>query len=425
VSSQVNNNTISSDLPEISREELRRRLHDPALTIVDVLPPASYAAEHISGALSIPLEQLVSRAAELLPNRDAEIVVYCGKLSCERSPEALRHLQELGYSNVRDYPGGLADWIESGGPTENVAEKAAEAPSVPEPAPSLSSGPPLTVPPGGIVGRGPARVPTGQWDKQVLRLVERTSTLQLFLIWTVMIMLSGVVYWLGALLGEHGLLEEGAPVGVGLKGLTSALYFSFVTAISLGYGDIVPIGFVRVLAIAEGVAGLLVFGAVIAKFVSHKQDELVSEIHRVTFDDRLDRLQTNLHLVISEMLSVTAMFEAPHANLQRVSTRLDSAALIFLSEMRAIHDLLYQPRLAVEEGVLASILATLASALSVFSELLQGLPAEFGRSQPLAIAIENLTRMADEICGTCMTHDYTPRLVYWMDRIQATARTIK
>jgi hypothetical protein len=104
---------------------------------------------------------------------------------------------------------------------------------------------------------------------------------------------------------------------------------------------------------------------------------------------------------------------------------LDSAVRVFLGEMRAIHDLLYQPRLLVEEGVLAAILANLASALTVLSELLPCLPPEFARSQTLEIVFADLTRLAEDICGNCVPHDYTPRLVFWMDRIQATARTIK
>ena len=73
------------------------------------------------------------------------------------------------------------------------------------------------------------------------------------------------------------------------KGFASALYFSFVTATSIGYGDIVPVGGARVIAVAEAITALLVFGAVVAKFVSHRQEELVSEIHRFTFEERLDR----------------------------------------------------------------------------------------------------------------------------------------
>jgi len=421
VAPESNTAAILSDMPEISRDKLRRRLRDSSLTIVDVLPAESYAAAHIPGALSMPLELIASRARELLPNRDVEIVVYCGNLTCDRSERALQQLHELGYTNVRDYRAGIADWVESGEPTESVAETAPE----PDPSAATLAGPPLSVAPDGQVGRAPARLSQmRRWDNSVLDLIQERSALQLFLIWIGTVLLCGVAYWLAALAGEHGLVEGGRPVGVDLKGLASALYFSFVTATSIGYGDIVPVGIGRAIAVAEAVTALLAFGAVVAKFVSHRQEDLVSEIHRITFEERLDRVQTNLHMVITELLSIAAMCEA-QAPLNRITTRLESSALIFLGETRSIHDLLYQPRLIVEEGVLASILASLLSALTLMSELLIRLPSTFVRSQPLEIALGNLTRLAADICSNCVPHNYTPRLRFWMDRIQSTARTIK
>lgn len=287
------------------------------------------------------------------------------------------------------------------------------------------AGPPLSISQDGTVGRGPARVSRmRRLDKSVLDLVQQRSTLQLFLLWIGAILLSGLGYWLGALFGEHGLVEAGRPVGADLNGFGSALYFSFVTATSIGYGDIVPLGGARVIAIAEAITALLIFGAVVAKFVSHRQEELVSEIHRVTFEERLDRIETNLHMVISELLSITDMCEAK-APLNRITTRLESAVILFLGELRTTRDLLYQPRLMVEEGVLAGILATLDSALNVLADLLVLLPPEFTRSQPLTITLDRSVGLAKEICGECVPHSYTPRLVFWMDRIQATALRIK
>jgi hypothetical protein len=134
----------------------------------------------------------------------------------------------------------------------------------------------------------------------------------------------------------------------------------------------------------------------------------------VTFDERLDRVQNNLHVVISELLSINSLCEAQAMPLQRIATRLDSAVLLFVGELRTTHDLLYQPRLLVEEGVLSSILANLASALDVLAELLACLPAEFVRSQLLELALGNLTRLAEDICGNCVPHGYTPQLTFWI-----------
>jgi hypothetical protein len=336
------------------------------------------------------------------------------------SEQAVALLQELGYTNVRDYRGGLADWVDSRGPLESATGEISPPGQITQPI-----GPQLIVSPDGHPGRGPARVSReGGWNDSFMGLVDRLSTFQLFLFWIGAVALSGFGYWTAALLGDHVLAEAGSPVGATLEGLGSALYFSFVTATSLGYGDILPVGIARVIAVIESIAALLIFGAVVAKFVSHRQDELVREIHRVTFDDRLDRVQSTLHIVISELLSINSLCQTRSTPLQQISTRLDSAVLLFLGELRTTHDLLYQPRLMVEEGVLASILANLSSALEVLAELLTCLPAEFARSQPLEISLQNLTRLAADICGNCVPHAYTPRLVFWMDRIQNTSRRI-
>ena len=341
-------------------------------------------------------------------------------------------LNELGYANVREYRGGIADWVEAGQPTEGATDPASSEPdltdiasSEPDLSNAIPAGPPLGASPEGVVGRGPARLSRmRRFDNSVLDLVQRLSTFQLFAIWIGTILLSGACFWLGALIGTHGLVEGGVPVGADLKGFVSALYFSFVTATSIGYGDIVPVGAGRVIAVAEAITALLIFGAVVAKFVSHRQEELVKEIHRVTFEERLDRVETNLHMVISEILSITAMCDAK-APLNRIETRLESVVILFLGELRTTRDLLYQPRLVVEEGVMAAILATLASAMNVLADLLAMLPPEFSRSQPLTITLARLTALAEEICGECVPHTYTPRLTFWMDRIQATARRIK
>ena len=62
----------------IERAELRRRLGDPGLVVVDVLPRESWGAGHIPGALSLPIAELAEHAPHALPDRTAEIVVYCG-----------------------------------------------------------------------------------------------------------------------------------------------------------------------------------------------------------------------------------------------------------------------------------------------------------------------------------------------------------
>ncbi len=81
MASGLNAAANSSDADEISRDEIVRRLHDPSLTIVDVLPQASYVEVHIPRAINLPLEQIPDHAREILPDLNADIAVYCGKFT--------------------------------------------------------------------------------------------------------------------------------------------------------------------------------------------------------------------------------------------------------------------------------------------------------------------------------------------------------
>lgn len=63
---------------DIDRAEVKRLLAAGA-QLVDVLPPAEYEAEHIAGAISIPLKSLDRESAAVL-DRDRPVILYCWDL---------------------------------------------------------------------------------------------------------------------------------------------------------------------------------------------------------------------------------------------------------------------------------------------------------------------------------------------------------
>jgi rhodanese-related sulfurtransferase len=65
-------------IAEMSRDELVRALRDRRITLVDVLSPETFAGVHIPGAINLPVADIARRAAELLQDRNAPIVTYCG-----------------------------------------------------------------------------------------------------------------------------------------------------------------------------------------------------------------------------------------------------------------------------------------------------------------------------------------------------------
>jgi potassium channel LctB len=264
------------------------------------------------------------------------------------------------------------------------------------------------------------RSPTGALVRVLDSLGDR-SVASLIRIWFWMIVGFGVVYWLAGLAWGHGLRMGQDPIESNLDGLLTAIYFSFVTALSVGYGDVVPVGAFRLLAITEGAAGLLIFGAVISKLVSRHQEEQTAEIHRITFEDRLGRVRTNLHLVHSELQLIARMCADPQTRPAEAMIRTESAASVFLGEMRAVHDLLYRPQQVPEEEVLESILANVAAGCRELGDLLACLPKDHARSHAMTTTLRSLSNLAAEICGNCVPRVYAADLRHWMDQIQREA----
>jgi len=242
--------------------------------------------------------------------------------------------------------------------------------------------------------------------------------------WLGMILIFGVIYWLAGIGMGWGLQAGSSVVHPDVGGLATSIYFSFVTALSIGYGDVIPVGPLRILAVIEGIAGLLVFGCVISKLVSRRQEELTAEIHRTTFEDRLDRVRTNLHLVFSDLGSVQQLQTEQGALPHQVLRRLESTVRVFRGELQTIHDLLYRSNIEPDEETLESILANLLICLQSLVELSESYPEENGESATLDAALRAIGNLAREICGECVPRVYAPELKGAMDQIQALAERL-
>lgn len=64
----------------ISREELKKMMDDKNnFVLVETLPKETFDHAHLPGAINIPPDQVATLAAQMLPDKSAEIVVYCSK----------------------------------------------------------------------------------------------------------------------------------------------------------------------------------------------------------------------------------------------------------------------------------------------------------------------------------------------------------
>lgn len=95
------------DTGHLTREQLLERVKAGTATVIDVRPTEEYAAGHIPGALSVPLDQLEARLAEL-PD-DVEVVAYCRGTNCVLAHDAVRLLTTRGRRAAR-LTDGMLEW---------------------------------------------------------------------------------------------------------------------------------------------------------------------------------------------------------------------------------------------------------------------------------------------------------------------------
>lgn len=111
----------------ISLEDLKKRLDnrkERPFTLVDVREKDEYRAGYIPSAVHIPRGFLEMQAEQKLPDKSAEVIVYCA--GGTRSAFAAKTLAELGYENVWSANPGFVRWKDLKYPVESPPQLTAE-----------------------------------------------------------------------------------------------------------------------------------------------------------------------------------------------------------------------------------------------------------------------------------------------------------
>jgi molybdopterin/thiamine biosynthesis adenylyltransferase/rhodanese-related sulfurtransferase len=101
-------------VPEVTPAELSRQ--SPRPVIIDVREKQETDAGMLPGAKAVPRGFLEFRIEEAVPDRGADVVLYCA--GGTRSLLAGRTLKDMGYTRVRSMAGGFSAWKDAGLPLE-------------------------------------------------------------------------------------------------------------------------------------------------------------------------------------------------------------------------------------------------------------------------------------------------------------------
>ena len=107
-----------SDPEPISMDELIARAQSGKVVILDTRPANEYAAGHIAGAISVPVDELKERLARLPKGK--EYVAYCRGPYCVYADRAVELLKESG-RKARRLRDGFPEWKATGLPIEQAA----------------------------------------------------------------------------------------------------------------------------------------------------------------------------------------------------------------------------------------------------------------------------------------------------------------
>lgn len=104
-----------TDPEPVGMDELLDRVRSGRVVILDTRPANEYAAGHIAGAISVPVDELKARLAKLPKGK--EYVAYCRGPYCIYADRAVAMLRKSG-RKARRLADGFPEWKAAGLPVE-------------------------------------------------------------------------------------------------------------------------------------------------------------------------------------------------------------------------------------------------------------------------------------------------------------------
>ncbi|MFA5328259.1 MAG: metalloregulator ArsR/SmtB family transcription factor [Prolixibacteraceae bacterium] len=97
----------NKSLNAVNLDELETMIGNENILLLDVRPSVEFEFGHITGAVSIPMNELMTHLKDF--SKDKEIIAYCRGPFCVLADEAVKVLSEKGYK-VRRLDEGYPEW---------------------------------------------------------------------------------------------------------------------------------------------------------------------------------------------------------------------------------------------------------------------------------------------------------------------------
>jgi len=191
------------------------------------------------------------------------------------------------------------------------------------------------------------------------------------LIWVALILIFTVLFYAVPGGGNHLVKSDGSQD----INFFDYLYFSVVTATTTGYGDIVPVGFSRVLAILEIILGWTTFAFVMSKLVSIKQEEVLQELREISHREETIRIRSSLLLfrqdigILKHHIADSGLHKRERIQFSSLLTSFDFALKDFVEIVKAHKESMIIDEMVNFEVVINSACQSIGNVLELGREI--------------------------------------------------------
>ena len=145
-------------------------------------------------------------------------------------------------------------------------------------------------------------------DEPTARNRNGTPYAAYLLLWISVIIIFAILYWLLSYVPGHGSDQIAAASDTWHRFLI-ALYFSVITGATVGYGDVLPLGFSRGLAAFEGILSFILLAVFVSRIASRKQDAAIEGIHSLARDSLFNNFRHGLFIARKDLDTILSKIE--------------------------------------------------------------------------------------------------------------------